>query len=134
LPVAALIETADGVENLAAEPTPLASPAMVPKALPPPANDVTTPVAVLTARMRLLPKSATNTLWLRCDREAGATVQPRGLLNRALVPVPSTAAPEELPPASVLTVPVPMSMARTPWWAVPFSVRYMVVPAPLKHM
>jgi hypothetical protein len=86
LPVAALIETADGFENVATEPTPLARPARVPTALPPPANDVTTPVTVLTARMRLLPLSATN----KVVAASALSVTLTGELKRATAPVPST--------------------------------------------
>jgi hypothetical protein len=85
LPVAALIETPDGVENLAAEPTPLASPAMVPTALPPPANDVTAAEAMSTARMRLLSLSATYK-----DVAAALIATLIGELKRATAPVPST--------------------------------------------
>ena len=54
-----MTETPYGSENVAVEPMPLAFPASVPTALPPPASDVTTAVATLTARMRLFPVSAT---------------------------------------------------------------------------
>ncbi len=85
MPLTALKETLDGNENVAVEPTPLAFPATVPSALPPPANDVTTPVTVLTARMRLLPLSATN----KVVAATALSVTLTGELKSAFVPVPS---------------------------------------------
>jgi hypothetical protein len=85
LPVAALIETADGFENVATEPTPLARPARVPPMLPPPANDVTAAEAMSTARMRLLSLSATYK-----DVAAALIATLIGELKRATAPVPST--------------------------------------------
>ena len=79
-----MTETLYGFRNVAAEPTPLAFPAPVPKVLPPPASDVTTAVAITTARMRWLITSATY-------RAVAAVLSARrvGKLKSAFVPVPS---------------------------------------------
>jgi hypothetical protein len=73
-----------GLRNVAAEPTPLAFPKAVPLALPPPASDVTTVVAMLTTRMRLLRKSATYK-----NASAALSAILTGRLKSAFVPVPS---------------------------------------------
>ena len=85
-------------------PAPLAKPAVVPVALPPPATLVTAPVASTTRRMRWLPWSARKTVAAAVP--GAATHMRPGLLNFALVPTASRkpARVEPAPPATMLTV------------------------------
>jgi hypothetical protein len=105
--VAAPTATLLGARNVAAVPTPFAAPALVPPALPPPANVVTARVESETARMRLLAASATKRRPL-----VSLTAMPYGDENSAAVPTasryPAVVLPEAPPPATVVTTPAKM--------------------------
>ena len=72
-------------------------PASVPEAVPPPAMTTTLPPASVTARMRLLPVSATYSVVVE------KSAMPRGPVNLAAVPAPA-AKPAKLAPPPPKTV------------------------------
>jgi hypothetical protein len=100
--------TLRGALKVAALPTPFEDPLEKPLAPPPPASVDTEALKMVIARIRWLPESATNTMLNL------SVAMPRGLTKVAILPLPSRRLPSAvlLPPASVVTVPVAMTIAR----------------------